>query len=105
VAIDAGADLIIGNHPHWVQGVEFYKGKCITYAHGNFIFDQMWSQETREGVLGKYVFNADGLVDVQFYPIIIDDYAQARFADAVEADMILQRMKASSVEIARQSDK
>jgi len=43
LAVDAGADLVIGNHPHWVQGIELYKGAYIAYAHGNFIFDQMWS--------------------------------------------------------------
>ena len=56
LAVDAGADFVIGNHPHWVQGVELYKGKYIAYAHGNFIFDQMWSYETRVGVVGKYTF-------------------------------------------------
>jgi len=94
-AIDAGADLIIGNHPHWVQGVELYKNKFITYAHGNYIFDQMWSQETREGVLGKYIFNENGLKSVKFVPIIIDNYSQARFADEIEATKILNRMKLS----------
>src|SRR3984893_4740510 len=39
LAIDDGADLVIGNHPHWVQPVEIYKDRLITYAHGNFIFD------------------------------------------------------------------
>lgn len=95
-AIDAGADVIIGNHPHWVQGVEQYKGKFITYAHGNFVFDQMWSQETREGVLGKYTFNNQGLVNVAFLPVIIDDYSQPRFATEKEAVTILDRMKAST---------
>lgn len=98
-AIDAGADLIIGNHPHWVQAVEQYKGKFITYAHGNFVFDQMWSQETREGVLGKYTFNDAGLTDVKFYPIIIEDYVQPRFASQTEAEKILTRMKTASQKI------
>ncbi len=35
-AIDAGADLVLGNHPHWVQAVELYKDGLIAYAHGNF---------------------------------------------------------------------
>lgn len=91
--IDAGADLIIGNHPHWVEGVEIYKNKFITYAHGNFVFDQMWSQETREGVLGKYVFDKNGLIDVSFYPIIIENYSQPRFASEKEAEKILTRMR------------
>lgn len=98
-AVDAGADLIIGNHPHWVQGVEIYKGKFITYAHGNFVFDQMWSEKTRQGVVGKYTFNNAGLIDVKFFPVIIDDYSQPHFATTVEAEKILSGMKESSLQI------
>lgn len=36
--IDAGADLVVGNHPHVLQGVEEYKGKIICYSLGNFSF-------------------------------------------------------------------
>lgn len=36
--IDAGADLIIGSHPHVLQGIEYYNGKPIIYSLGNFIF-------------------------------------------------------------------
>lgn len=43
--IDNGADVVIGNHPHWIQPTEVYKGKLITYSLGNFIFDQDFSQE------------------------------------------------------------
>lgn len=75
-AIDAGADFIIGNHPHWIQGVEVYKGRWITYAHGNFIFDQEWSYETTVGVIGKYTFYDDTLIGVEFIPIRIENYAQ-----------------------------
>jgi len=52
-AIDAGADMVIGAHPHWTQTTEKYNGKYIFYSLGNFIFDQMWSQETREGLALK----------------------------------------------------
>jgi poly-gamma-glutamate synthesis protein (capsule biosynthesis protein) len=40
VALDAGADVILGHHPHVLQGVEVYKGKLILYSMGNFVFDQ-----------------------------------------------------------------
>ncbi len=100
-AVDAGADLVIGNHPHWVQGVEQYKGKFITYAHGNYIFDQMWSQETREGVLGRYTFTGTTLTDVNFFPIIIDSYGVARFASPSESGRILDRMNTSTEQIKR----
>ena len=35
--IDAGADLVIGSHPHVLQGIEYYKGKPIFYSLGNFV--------------------------------------------------------------------
>lgn len=38
--IDAGADVVIGNHPHVTQGHEFYKGRLIVYCLGNFVFDE-----------------------------------------------------------------
>jgi gamma-polyglutamate biosynthesis protein CapA len=46
--IDAGADMIIGHHPHVVQGMEIYKNKPIFYSLGNFVFDQYFSQDTQE---------------------------------------------------------
>ena len=50
--IDNGADVVIGNHAHWVQTSEAYKGKLIMYSLGNFIFDQQLAPEmTRSAVL------------------------------------------------------
>lgn len=60
-AIDAGADLVIGAHPHWIQTIEQYKGKQIFYSLGNFVFDQMWSQDTREGLVLKITLTKPGL--------------------------------------------
>ncbi len=96
LAIDAGADLIIGNHPHWIQPVEIYKDKLITYAHGNFIFDQEWSQKTREGVVGKYTFYDKELIDVEFLPVLIEDYGQPYFLDKEDKSKILEEMKQQS---------
>lgn len=49
--IDAGADAIIGMHPHVVQDIELYKGKPIFYSLGNFIFDQWFSDDVQEGLM------------------------------------------------------
>lgn len=46
--IDAGADIIIGHHPHVVQSFEVYNDKMIFYSLGNFVFDQYWSTATQE---------------------------------------------------------
>jgi len=48
--IEAGADLMIGHHPHVVQNIEKYQGKLIFYSLGNFIFDQYFSPETQQGL-------------------------------------------------------
>lgn len=94
--IDAGADLIIGNHPHWVQGIQIIKGKLITYAHGNFIFDQTWSKETQEGIVGEYIFYEDKLIDVKFHPILVDVSYQPKFLSKKEGKHIIDRMLKSS---------
>jgi poly-gamma-glutamate synthesis protein (capsule biosynthesis protein) len=49
IAIDSGADLVIGHHPHVIQNIEKYKGKFIFYSLGNFVFDQNFSKETMIG--------------------------------------------------------
>lgn len=48
--IDAGADLIIGSHPHVIQPMEEYSGKRIYYSLGNFVFDQYFSEDVRNGL-------------------------------------------------------
>lgn len=48
--IDAGADLVIGAHPHVVEPYEVYKNKAIFYSLGNFVFDQDFSEETQRGL-------------------------------------------------------
>ncbi len=97
-AIDAGADLIVGNHPHWIQPLEIYKGKVITYAHGNFIFDQEWSQKTKEGIVGRYTFYEDELVDVELMPVLIEHYGQPSLIEGERKRKILEEVKQESVE-------
>jgi poly-gamma-glutamate capsule biosynthesis protein CapA/YwtB (metallophosphatase superfamily) len=99
-AIDWGADIVIGNHPHWYQGIEIYHGKLITYAHGNFVFDQMWSEETREGVIGTYTFYGKQLISATWKPYRIYDYGQPVFMNAKDSATALQTMEAASDQLA-----
>jgi poly-gamma-glutamate capsule biosynthesis protein CapA/YwtB (metallophosphatase superfamily) len=99
-AIDWGADIVIGNHPHWYQGIEIYHGKLITYAHGNFVFDQMWSEETREGVIGTYTFYGTQLVAARWKAYRIYDYGQPVFMNATDSATALQTMEAASDQLA-----
>lgn len=101
-AIDAGADMIIGSHPHWVQPIENYKGKYIFYSLGNFVFDQMWSPDTTQGLTAKITLHQakdDKIVsvkEIQLLPVIIENYSQPRPANETETKMILQKIKAQT---------
>jgi len=57
--VDFGADIVVGHHPHVVQGIEIYKDKPIFYSLGNFIFDQYFSQDTQQGLAVLVGINAD----------------------------------------------
>ncbi len=58
--IDAGADLVIGAHPHVVQPYEIYKDKAIFYSLGNFVFDQDFSYATKHALALKAEFKEEG---------------------------------------------
>jgi poly-gamma-glutamate synthesis protein (capsule biosynthesis protein) len=103
-AIDSGADLVLGHHPHVVQTAEVYKGKYIFYSLGNFIFDQMFSRDTREGLMLKIIFNKEGalchscesrnpVLKIDYAPVLISDYAQPRILAGKKAAQILARLK------------
>lgn len=95
-AIDAGAEMVIGHHPHVVQTTEIYKGKHIFYSLGNFIFDQMWSEHTRKGLALKIYIGKTGVTHIEYHPVKIYDYAQPRFIeDAYERQSVIERLSAS----------
>ena len=138
-AINFGADMVIGHHPHWVQTIERYcphplltsplKGeesavplprgegqgegdaglgcsnpKYIFYSLGNFIFDQMWSQETREGLTLKIQISKNrestlqgprtpaNVDSIELIPVIIDNYSTPRPANETETKKILEKI-------------
>jgi poly-gamma-glutamate capsule biosynthesis protein CapA/YwtB (metallophosphatase superfamily) len=66
--IEAGADLVVGHHPHVLQGIEMYKGKLIAYSLGNFVFDQNdW--EAKVSIILKCTFKDEQLSWVEIIPI------------------------------------
>ena len=69
---DAGADLIIGSHPHCPQPFECYGGSFIVYNLGNFVFDQTWAEYTREGFIARMALQGDQLTGVEFIPYLIN---------------------------------
>lgn len=76
-AIDAGADLIIGHHPHVVEDIEQYKGKYIAYSLGNFVFDQNFSAETMKGLAVRVWLKNNTIDRIEQIPIHISKQYQA----------------------------
>ena len=72
--IDAGADIIIGHHPHVLQGIENYKGKVIAYSLGNFIFDLNWCSAYRESLILKIDIKSRQDYSYTFTPVVNDKY-------------------------------
>lgn len=64
----AGADLVVGGHPHWVQGAEWVGDTLVVHSLGNFVFDMDFSPETMEGLVLEAAFRGDRLVRARFVP-------------------------------------
>jgi poly-gamma-glutamate synthesis protein (capsule biosynthesis protein) len=67
--IDAGADIVVGSHPHVMQERELYQGRYVYYSLGNFMFDQYWSDEVRRGLLLRVTLSPAGVSRVEEIPI------------------------------------
>ena len=71
LAVEAGADVVIGHHPHVIQGVETYKGALICYSLGNFIFDQHGIR-VRRGLMLRCILDRSGFRQANLMPVVID---------------------------------
>lgn len=91
-AIDAGADLVLGHHPHVVQPAELYKGKYIFYSLGNFIFDQPFSDDTKTGMTAVITVSKKGVDNITFQPVFMEHAAQPRLLVWPEAQNMIKRL-------------
>jgi len=78
VAIDAGADLVVGAHPHVIEPYEFYKGKLIVYSLGNFVFDKMYPEVVRRGNILTLTVQKNRLLAWELVPTRIGDWGEPR---------------------------
>ena len=74
--IDAGADIILGHHPHVVQKVEKYQNGWIAYSLGNFVFDQFFSEETMKGALLEIIIINGKIKEVNSKEVKISQFYQ-----------------------------
>jgi len=78
-AIESGADLVVGHHPHVVQEIERYQSGWIAYSLGNFVFDQAFSEETMQGLLLEVIIKHGIIKEVNPKEIKISDSFQPYF--------------------------
>lgn len=101
-AIDSGATLVLTNHPHLIQGMEIYKEKPIVYSLGNFVFDQMFSVDTRTGYILDLTFQGNKVVGLRTHGFEIEDFNQPRLMSAGEHAGLMDRFWRSTDMRARQ---
>jgi poly-gamma-glutamate capsule biosynthesis protein CapA/YwtB (metallophosphatase superfamily) len=98
-AIDWGADLVLGHHPHVLQEIELYKGRLIAYSLGNFIFGSE-SNRTNWSMILLLTFRNNSLVRAEAVPIDVNNYRvayQPRVLRGQPARDVLEAVNAGSL--------
>ncbi|QBI18233.1 CapA family protein [Egibacter rhizosphaerae] len=102
VAAQAGADVVVGHHPHVLMPVETIDDTLVLYSLGNFVFDQGWTR-TRETAVARYELGRDGVARVVLEPMYIREatprplsgidrpYRRARIHDQLAGDLDWER--------------
>jgi poly-gamma-glutamate synthesis protein (capsule biosynthesis protein) len=89
--IDAGADLVIGSHPHVLQGFESYKGKWIAHSLGNFVFTTTGNPATQQTGVLIAECRKGGACKLQFHPMLAER-SQPVPMEPADAEALLARL-------------
>ncbi len=89
--VDAGADMVLGHHPHVIQGIEFYKNKMIAYSAGNFIFSSP-SPKALEGMIIQVEAENKKIGRARIIPTGIIN-AQPHILQGKQREKVLQRVR------------
>ena len=99
-AVDAGADLVLGHHPHVLQGIERYKGALIAYSLGNFVFDFDETDyahpdlPSAQSLILKVTLGREGVGEFELLPVRIDpEEARPYLVDGGDAAAVRARME------------
>lgn len=92
--VEAGADLVIGGHPHWVQGWERVGEATVVHSLGNFIFDMQFSRQVQEGVFVEIELMDGDVRTVEPVPYVIRDHIPQP-ASAEDAARILRVVRSN----------
>jgi len=96
--ISAGANVILGHHPHVLQGIECYSGGVIVYSLGNFIFDK-WQDNPRQTMVVTLTLSKNKEINVQYEAAYIDKKFRVEKARGRKGDIIIKNIESYSDKI------
>jgi poly-gamma-glutamate synthesis protein (capsule biosynthesis protein) len=96
IAVEAGADVVVGNHTHVVQAIQEINGVPVFYGLGNFVFDQTWDLGHQQGVILKLHFRGSHYEGYDLIPTHVDGDGTVHIAPPDEAASIIQRIQEAS---------
>jgi len=91
-AADLGATIMVSSSGHRPMGMEFYRGKFISYGLGNFLFDQMQTINHRRGIIARHHFYCGRHIQTELIPYMIHDYCQPRPLHGREAVELMKEI-------------
>lgn len=98
--IDAGASVVIGHHPHVLQGLEVYKKGLIAYSLGNFVFGSR-STRVKDSMILNIEYDKNGLIQAKLYPVNVNNLEvefQTKLRHGADAERVLQDLRTYSKE-------
>lgn len=90
-AVDAGADLVLGHHPHVVQGVEWYRGRPIVYSLGNLMMQMSDGRPPPSGMLARVRLEPRAAVGLEICPLVFAGPAPRMLGGSPDPDAALLR--------------
>jgi len=98
--VEAGADLVVGNHTHVVQAIQQIEGVDVFYGLGNFVFDQ-WPRDHQQGVILLVRFEGARYLGYELIPTHVDKDGRVHIAGADEAEEVIDRIQKASETLER----
>jgi poly-gamma-glutamate capsule biosynthesis protein CapA/YwtB (metallophosphatase superfamily) len=99
VAVDAGADLVVGNHTHYIQAFGTVEGVPVFYGLGNFVFDQTQERERQQSLILRVYFQGTEYLGFEIFPTISDKDGTLHLADQEETAEILENLQEINEEL------
>jgi len=94
--VDAGADVVAGGHPHWLQAAEMVRGRLVVHSLGNFVFDMDFMRRTMEGAFLELTLWGGEVKAAELVPYVMDERFVPRVVGGRRAHRVLSTLRETS---------